>query len=123
MGMCCSLYLYLNINMEGYKIDVVLKFIFFQVVGNANALMQSDDWDALITDAKERKCFMGMDSIPTELLVLKGSASTPKVSWNNMRSSRSGGRQRHLEMLPEPKSGTPSEDEEKANTHIHSKEW
>ncbi|XP_017701394.2 helicase sen1-like isoform X2 [Phoenix dactylifera] len=88
------------------------------VVGNANALMQSDDWAALIEDAKVRKCFMGMDSIPKELLVLKGSASTPKVSSNNMRSSRSAGRQRHFEMLPEPKSGTPSEDEEKANTHI-----
>lgn len=96
----------------------MLKFIFFQVVGNANALMQSDDWAALIADAKMRKCFMGMDSIPKELLVLKGSASAPKVSSNNMRSSRSSGRQRYLEMLPEPKSGTPSEDEEKANMHI-----
>ncbi|CAA6658041.1 unnamed protein product [Spirodela intermedia] len=34
------------------------------VVGNANALMQSDDWAALITDAKSRKCFMDLDSIP-----------------------------------------------------------
>ncbi|XP_010917856.1 uncharacterized ATP-dependent helicase C29A10.10c [Elaeis guineensis] len=89
------------------------------VVGNANALVQSDDWAALIEDAKVRKCFMGMDSIPRELLVLKGSASTPgKLSSNNMRSLRSGGRQRHLEMLPEPKSGTPSEDDEKTNTYI-----
>ncbi|OAY84452.1 putative ATP-dependent helicase C29A10.10c [Ananas comosus] len=62
------------------------------VVGNANALMQSDDWAALIGDAKSRKCFVDMDSIPKELLVMKGSSNTPgKNSTSNMRSSRSGG--------------------------------
>lgn len=67
-------------------------FICFQVVGNANALMQSDDWAALIGDAKSRKCFVDMDSIPKELLVMKGSSNTPgKNSTSNMRSSRSGG--------------------------------
>ncbi|XP_078436793.1 uncharacterized protein LOC144707525 [Wolffia australiana] len=39
------------------------------VVGNASALMQSEDWAALIADAKARKCFMDVDSIPKDFLL------------------------------------------------------
>lgn len=86
-----------------------------QVVGNANALTQSDDWAALINDAKARNCFKDMSSIPKEFMGMKGPAYTAgKVSSNNMRSFRnSGHRPRHIEMMPENRSGTPSEDEEK----------
>ncbi|XXG87505.1 hypothetical protein AAC387_Pa11g2173 [Persea americana] len=44
------------------------------VMGNANALMQSDDWAALISDARARDCFVSMDSIPKDFLVPKASA-------------------------------------------------
>ncbi|KAJ1699268.1 hypothetical protein LUZ63_007780 [Rhynchospora breviuscula] len=61
------------------------------IVGNANALMQSDDWAALIEDAKSRKCFMDMDSIPKEFLNLGrvSSSSTSIKSSNNIRGFRS----------------------------------
>ncbi|WOK91590.1 helicase sen1 isoform X4 [Canna indica] len=87
------------------------------VVGNANALMQSEDWSALIADAKLRKCFIDMESIPKEFLGLKGSTISPaKGLLSNARSLRSGGpRQRHFDTLPDPKSGTQSEDDEKSN--------
>ncbi|PKA50751.1 putative helicase MAGATAMA 3 [Apostasia shenzhenica] len=84
------------------------------VVGNANALMQSDDWAALINDAKARKCFMDIDSLPKDFMGVKGSSYTAGKSSNNTRSFRSSGpRQRHIDMMPEVRSGTPSEDEEK----------
>lgn len=37
-------------------------------MGNANALVQSDDWAALIDDAKARKCYLDMHSLPKEFL-------------------------------------------------------
>ncbi|KAK4757964.1 hypothetical protein SAY87_019265 [Trapa incisa] len=63
------------------------------VMGNANALIQSDDWAALIDDAKARKCYMDMDSLPKDFLVSKGPAYTPlpgKSSFN-ARGLRSAG--------------------------------
>ncbi|KAK8921098.1 putative helicase MAGATAMA 3 [Platanthera zijinensis] len=86
------------------------------VVGNANALMQSDDWAVLITDAKARNCFKDTSSIPKEFMGAKGSVYTAgKVSSNNARSFRNAGhRSRHVEMMPENKSVPPSEDEEKS---------
>ncbi|XVF36750.1 hypothetical protein REPUB_Repub19eG0085300 [Reevesia pubescens] len=36
------------------------------VMGNANALVQSDDWAALIADAKARNCYKDMDSLPKD---------------------------------------------------------
>ena len=89
-------------------------------MGNANALMQSDDWAALIRDAKLRNCFKDMDCIPKELLILKGSTHSPeKASSNDIRSLRiSGQRQRQLDMHLETKSGTPSEDEDRSNNFI-----
>lgn len=77
------------------------------VVGNANALMQSEDWAALIADAKERKCFMDLDSIPKDFLPMKVPSNTPgRSSSNNIRNMRTGGpRPRHLDMFPEPRAG------------------
>ncbi|KAK1287351.1 putative helicase MAGATAMA 3 [Acorus calamus] len=90
------------------------------VVGNANALVQSDDWAALITDAKARSCFTDMDSIPKELLNPRGSNYNPQQGKiSNMRGLRSAGsRYRHLDALPEPKPERPSEEDEKPNTSI-----
>ncbi|XP_044511262.1 uncharacterized protein LOC123229483 [Mangifera indica] len=89
------------------------------VMGNANALIQSDDWAALIADAKTRNCYMGMDSLPKEFLAsltVKGQgyySSQGKIS-NNARGLRSAGpRHRSLNPHTESRSGTPSEDEEK----------
>ncbi|KAJ6854345.1 putative ATP-dependent helicase-like [Iris pallida] len=77
------------------------------VVGNANALMQSDDWAALITDAKLRKCFMDMDSIPKEFLVPKGGPRGQGEFSSNSTSLRTDGqRRRHLQMHPEARHGT-----------------
>lgn len=92
-------------------------------MGNASSLMQSDDWAALITDAKARNSYMDMDSLPKDFLLSKGPSYTPlpgKVS--NMRGLRSGGpRNRSLDMHPESRSGTPSEDDEKSSSSIMSR--
>ncbi|XP_066375474.1 probable helicase MAGATAMA 3 [Miscanthus floridulus] len=87
------------------------------VVGNANALMQSEDWASLIADAKARKCFMDLDSIPKDFLPMKVPSNTPgRNSSNNIRNMRTGGgpRPRHLDMFSEPRAGMnmrPDEDE------------
>ncbi|XP_077224944.1 putative helicase MAGATAMA 3 [Tasmannia lanceolata] len=91
------------------------------VIGNGNTLMQSDDWAALILDAKARNCFVDMDSIPKDFLVPKASVYTPLPgkSSSNMKVTRMAGlRQRHMEILPEPKPATQLEDDEKSNTVI-----
>ncbi|XP_044474856.1 probable helicase MAGATAMA 3 isoform X2 [Mangifera indica] len=89
------------------------------VMGNANALTQSDDWAALIADAKTRGCYVDMDSLPKEFLAslsAKGpgySSSQGKIS-NNPRGLRSAGpRHRLLDPQMESRSGTPSEDEDR----------
>lgn len=87
------------------------------VMGNANALMQSEDWAALIVDAKARDCYMDMDSLPKDF-VIKGPsyASLPGKSSTNSRSLRSvGPRHRLLDVHMESRSGTPSEEDEKSN--------
>ena len=93
-------------------------------MGNANALMQSEDWAALITDAKARNCYLNMDSLPKDFLIPKGSSYTPlpgKVS-SNMRGLRSAGqRPRPLDMHTESRSGTPSEDDEKSGASVVSR--
>ncbi|KAL5777141.1 hypothetical protein ACOSP7_010067 [Xanthoceras sorbifolium] len=95
------------------------------VMGNANALVQSDDWAALITDAKARNCYMDMDSLPKEFLAsvsAKGSGYTSlqsKIS-NNARGLRSAGpRHRSVDPHMESRSGTPSEDDEKIPRNGH----
>ncbi|KAK4768984.1 hypothetical protein SAY86_027134 [Trapa natans] len=62
-------------------------------MGNANALIQSDDWAALIDDAKARKCYMDMDSLPKDFLASKGAAYTPLPGKSSFgaRGQRSAG--------------------------------
>ncbi|KAE8666823.1 alcohol dehydrogenase-like 7 [Hibiscus syriacus] len=48
------------------KGSVELTLMFLQVMGNASALVQSDDWVTLIADAKARNCYMDMDSLPKD---------------------------------------------------------
>lgn len=90
-------------------------------MGNANALMQSDDWAALITDAKARNCYMDMETLPKEFLAPKGPSYNPlpgKLS-SNMRGLRSAGpRHRSLDMRMETRSATPSEDDEKLGAPV-----
>ncbi|XP_058096737.1 uncharacterized ATP-dependent helicase C29A10.10c-like [Magnolia sinica] len=91
------------------------------VMGNANALVQSEDWAALIADARSRKCFVDMNSIPKDFLVPKAPAYAPllgKAPSNTRGMRMPGPRHRHLDMLPEPKSTTQSEDDEKSNMSI-----
>lgn len=67
-------------------------------MGNANALVQSDDWAAIIADAKARNCYMDMDAVPKDFLVSKGPAYTPlpgKSSFN-ARGLRSAGSRHRL---------------------------
>ncbi|XP_037459597.1 uncharacterized ATP-dependent helicase C29A10.10c-like [Triticum dicoccoides] len=88
------------------------------VVGNASALMQSEDWAALVADAKARKCFMDLDSIPKDFLAMKISSNTPgRNSSNNPRNLRTGGpRPRHLDMLPDPRIGMRADEDERPNS-------
>ncbi|GMH20618.1 hypothetical protein Nepgr_022459 [Nepenthes gracilis] len=94
------------------------------VMGNANALIKSEDWGALIADAKARNCYMDMESLPKGFLVPKGPAyaSFPAKFPFGMRDFRSGGpRQRSLlNMAIEPKLGIPSE-ENKPSVICHEK--
>ncbi|CAJ2663447.1 unnamed protein product [Trifolium pratense] len=88
------------------------------VMGNANALIQSEDWAALIADARSRNCYMDMDSLPKDFLVTKGPVYTPLPGKapTNMRGMRSGGpRYRSMEMHMESRVGAPSEDDERMN--------
>uniref|UniRef100_A0A2P2MLA3 Uncharacterized protein n=1 Tax=Rhizophora mucronata TaxID=61149 RepID=A0A2P2MLA3_RHIMU len=80
------------------------------VMGNGSSLMQSDDWAALITDAKARNCYTDMDSLPKEIFASKGMQG--KCS-SSMRGLRSGG-QRH-------RSGTASEEDENSGASIISR--
>ncbi|XVF64744.1 hypothetical protein PTKIN_Ptkin09bG0191700 [Pterospermum kingtungense] len=98
------------------------------VMGNANALVQSDDWAALIADAKARNCYMDMDSLPMDLPSkdfsgprgLGYSPSHGKAS--NMRGLRPAGpRHRSLDLHMDSRSGIPSEDEDKSGTSVISR--
>ncbi|TYG69709.1 hypothetical protein ES288_D05G252800v1 [Gossypium darwinii] len=102
------------------------------VMGNASALVQSDDWAALIADAKARNCYMDMDSLPKDFTkdLLPKEFSGPRGlgyspsqgKASNMRGLRSAGpRHRSLDMHMESRSGTPSEDEDKSGTTVISR--
>ncbi|KAA8522497.1 hypothetical protein F0562_013142 [Nyssa sinensis] len=93
------------------------------VMGNANALMQSDDWAALIADAKARNCYLDMDSLPKDFLVPKAPAyaSLPSKVSSNTRALRSGVRRRSFDKHIDSRSGTLSEDDEKSNALIISR--
>uniref|UniRef100_A0A0E0M547 Cytochrome b561 domain-containing protein n=1 Tax=Oryza punctata TaxID=4537 RepID=A0A0E0M547_ORYPU len=87
------------------------------VVGNASALMQSEDWALLIADARARKCFMDLDSIPKDFLAMKISNTPGRNSSNNIRNMRtSGPRPRHLEMLPDSRVSMRPDEDERSNS-------
>ncbi|CAK8560421.1 unnamed protein product [Lathyrus sativus] len=87
------------------------------VMGNANALTHSEDWKALIADAKSRNCYMDTESLPKDFLVPKGAVYTPLPGKAplNMRGMRSGGPRynRSMEMHMESRVGAQSEDDER----------
>ncbi|KAL8058423.1 hypothetical protein ABFX02_03G017000 [Erythranthe guttata] len=88
------------------------------VMGNANALMQSEDWAALINDAKARNCFLDMDSLPKDFIPESSTYGTFSSMNSSARGLRSGPRYNrshdsHFESRS--RSGTPSEDDEKSN--------
>lgn len=62
-------------------------------MGNANALCRSDDWKALITDAKSRNCYMNMDSLPKDFSISKGPPPNyfPSRFSSGARGSGPGG--------------------------------
>lgn len=84
------------------------------VMGNANALIQSDDWAALIADAKARNCYMDMECLPKDFLMSKGPAHTsfPSRFSSGPRGMRPGAlRPRSFDMPTEYRPGTVSEEE------------
>ncbi|XP_021605934.1 helicase sen1 isoform X2 [Manihot esculenta] len=88
------------------------------VMGNANSLVQSDDWAALINDAKARSCYMDMDSLPKEFFVSKGMQGKS----TNTRGLRIGGpRHRSMDIHVESRSGTPSEDDDSSSATVISR--
>ncbi|XP_071741756.1 probable helicase MAGATAMA 3 [Rutidosis leptorrhynchoides] len=88
------------------------------VMGNASTLVQSDDWAALIADAKTRECYMDMDSVPKDFMgpkVPPPAYGPPQARFSNMRGlKRPGLRHRSYDYM-DSRSGTPSEDDEKYN--------
>ncbi|KAG5245834.1 hypothetical protein OIU77_019573 [Salix suchowensis] len=89
------------------------------VMGNATSLVQSDDWSALVADAKARNCYMNMDSVPKDFFVLKGTLGKGS---SNVRGLRLGGsRHRSFDMHMESRSGTPSEDDENSGASVISR--
>lgn len=92
-------------------------------MGNANALLKSDDWAALINDAKARNCYMDVDSLPKEFLAPKGpSHSQLQGKASNMRGVRSSGlRHRPLDMHMDSRAGTPTEDDERSSASVISR--
>lgn len=62
-----------------------------QVLGNANALIKSDDWAALIADAKAKKYYVHMDSIPKEFLSNEIPNQLSSTSTRAFRSQSTAG--------------------------------
>ncbi|PWA95861.1 helicase MAGATAMA 3 [Artemisia annua] len=60
------------------------------VMGNASALVQSEDWAALIADAKARKCYMDMDSIPKDFMA--APKVEPSTSYGSSQAKFSNSR-------------------------------
>ncbi|KAH6827842.1 P-loop containing nucleoside triphosphate hydrolases superfamily protein [Perilla frutescens var. hirtella] len=85
------------------------------VMGNASALVQSDDWASLIDDAKTRNCYLDMDSLPKEFIPETSIYSTFSSKISGARGLRSGPRYRSYDSQVESRSGTPSEEDEKSN--------
>ncbi|KAL8504418.1 hypothetical protein ACS0TY_022953 [Phlomoides rotata] len=85
------------------------------VMGNANALVQSEDWAALVNDAKARNCYLDMDSLPKDFIPEPSTYGTFSSKMSTGRGLRSGPRYRSYDSQVESKSGTPSEEDEKCN--------
>ncbi|XP_076897911.1 uncharacterized protein LOC143551337 [Bidens hawaiensis] len=85
------------------------------VMGNASTLVQSDDWAALIADAKARECYMDMDSVPKDFMVAKvppPAYGSQQTRFSNTRSAkRPGFRYRSYDHTE-----SRSEDDEKSNS-------
>jgi len=97
----------------------LLNLISQQVMGNANSLVQSDDWAALISDAKARNCYMNMDSLPKDFLVSKGVLGKGS---SNVRGLKLGGpRHRSFDKHMDSKSRMPSEDDENSGAPVISR--
>ncbi|XP_047954096.1 helicase sen1-like [Salvia hispanica] len=60
------------------------------VMGNAKALEQSDDWAALINDAKARKCYLDMNSLPKEFFSEPSTYGAFSSTISNARGLGSG---------------------------------
>ncbi|XP_020886288.1 uncharacterized ATP-dependent helicase C29A10.10c isoform X2 [Arabidopsis lyrata subsp. lyrata] len=58
------------------------------VMGNASALMKSEDWAALITDARGRNCFMEMDSLPLDFPIPKVPSYNPMAPSTGLITSK-----------------------------------
>ncbi|XP_076958992.1 putative helicase MAGATAMA 3 [Bidens hawaiensis] len=85
------------------------------VMGNASTLVQSDDWAALIADAKTRQCYMDMDSVPKDFMGPKVAQppvyGPPQARFSNMRGlKRPGLRHRSYDPMD-----SRSEDDEKSS--------
>lgn len=87
-------------------------------MGNASTLVQSEDWAALIADAKTRECYMDMDSIPKDFMGPPPSAYGPPQSRfsNNRGLKRPGLRHRSYDHMD-----SRSEDDEKTNSSFSSR--
>ncbi|KAK4390269.1 putative helicase DDB [Sesamum angolense] len=64
------------------------------VMGNANALVQSEDWAALIADSKTRNCYLDMDSLPKDFIPESSTYGTLSSKISSTRGLRSGPRYR-----------------------------
>uniref|UniRef100_A0A7N0V5N1 Uncharacterized protein n=1 Tax=Kalanchoe fedtschenkoi TaxID=63787 RepID=A0A7N0V5N1_KALFE len=86
------------------------------VMGNANTLMQCDDWAALIADSKTRGCYINMDSLPKDFMMSRGSVhnSLPGKLPSHSRGFRSGSRHRFSDHHLDSRSGTQSEDDDRS---------
>ncbi|KAK6115465.1 hypothetical protein DH2020_007734 [Rehmannia glutinosa] len=78
------------------------------VMGNANSLVQSDDWASLIVDAKARNCYLDMDSLPKSFIPVSSTYGTVSSKISSARGLGSGPRYRPQEPF------TPSEEDEKS---------
>ncbi|KAL8225543.1 hypothetical protein R6Q57_018100 [Mikania cordata] len=91
------------------------------VMGNASALVKSDDWAALIADAKTRECYTDMDSIPKDFMGPKVPPPSvygpPQARFSNMRGlKRPGLTHRSYDHID-----SRSEDDEKTNLSFSSR--
>ncbi|KAH6759013.1 P-loop containing nucleoside triphosphate hydrolases superfamily protein [Perilla frutescens var. frutescens] len=84
------------------------------VMGNANALVQSDDWAALIDDAKARNCYLDMDSLPKEFIPEPSTYGAFPSKISSARGLRSGPRYRPHDSYVNSGAGTPSDTGEKS---------